>query len=84
MNILGSYLHRKGIARLLNSGGNNMNDHATAYVEVKGPRWAAAWLALLALHLNPLVRPDWSTVRITKAEHRGVMRWRFQYAYRRL
>lgn len=81
---IGDWLHVKGIARLLNTGGNNMNDHATAYVEARGPRAIAAWLALYALHANPLVRADWSTLRIAKAQHQGAMHWRFLYAFRRL
>lgn len=78
------WLHRKGIARLLNSGSNSMNDQGTAYVEARGPRTVAALLALYALHGDPLARPDWSTVRITKAQHPGFMHWRFLYAFRRI
>ena len=79
-----AWLHRRGIARVLNSSSESMSNRGGAYVEARGPQRAARRLALYALRRNPLCRPDWQTVRVVKTEQPGRMRWRFQFAYRRL
>jgi hypothetical protein len=79
-----AWLHRKGIARILNIGSNSMNDQGTAYIQGAGPRWLAERLAMYALRATPLIWPDWQTLRIARTEQRGRYLWRFQVAFRRL
>ena len=79
-----AWLHRKGIARMLNSGSNSMNDRGTAYIEARGPRRIAARLAMYALCHTVIATPDRQTIRITKTEQCARYHWRFQVAFRRL
>ena len=78
-----TWLHRKGVARVLNAG-TKPPDRGSAYIEACGPRWAAARLALYALRHTSLARPFWRTVRITGTEQHGRFRWRFQVTYRQM
>jgi hypothetical protein len=79
-----AWLHRKGIARLLNSGSSS-EGQGSAYIEARGPRRFARHLAMYALRHNPVAcPPDWQTVRIARTRQPGRLRWRFLFAYRRL
>ena len=76
-------LHRKGIARLLNSRSESLSDRGGAYVETRGPRWLARHLAIWVVR-NSGTRADWTTIRITSTAQQGRWHWRFHLAYRRI
>lgn len=82
--ILRNWLHRKGIARLINSGSNSMNDQGTAFIQARGPRWLAVRLARHVLRASAYCRPDLQTIRVTDAQQPERFTWRFQFAFRRL
>ena len=77
-------LHRKGIARMLNSSSQSWTDQGGAYIEARGPRRIATRLAMYALRHTALCRPDWQTVRIVKTQQPGRFHWRFNVTFRRL
>ena len=78
-----AWLHRRGIARLLNSG-SSLEGQGSSYIEALGPRRLAVHLAMYALRHNPVAcPPDWRTIRIVKTQQRGRLCWRFLFAYRR-
>ena len=52
MKRLHAWAHRKGIARILNSGDRS------ALVEVRGPSWAVEWLACWTVRHYPYMTVD--------------------------
>jgi hypothetical protein len=78
------WLHRKGIARMLNSASNS-DSRCSAYIEARGPRWLAIRLAMYALRRSRVaMKPDWRTVRLSKEQQPDRWDWRFLITYRRL
>lgn len=77
------WAHRRGIARVLNTGSNNRNRRGTAYVETRGPRWAGERLWRYALRHSSTGRPDWLTVRVTEVQRPGRWTYRWHIAYER-
>lgn len=77
-------LHRRGIARVLNTGSNNWSRRGTAYIQTRGPRWAGRRLWRYALRHSPTGRPDWLTVRVTQVQRPGRWTYRWHIAYERL
>lgn len=80
---LHAWLHRKGIARVLGGGSNSLNDHGTAFVEARGPRWLALRLARYAMRHSVICSPDWRTVRVTGIRQPGRLHYRILFAFRR-
>ena len=79
-----AWLHRKGIARMLNSSSQSWTDQGGAYIEARGTRRIATRLAMYALRHTTIASPDWQTVRIIKTQQAGRFRWRFNITFRRL
>jgi hypothetical protein len=84
MTRLSNGLHRRGIARVLNTGSNNMNSRCTAYIETRGPRWVGESLARYALRKSPLCRVDLLTVRTSRVQQAARFKWRWSFQFRRL
>lgn len=78
------FVHRRGIARLLNAGGGLSGRH-TALVEVTAPtRRAASRIATWRLrHDGVVVRPVWDSVRVKAAIRHDRFRWRVRLSYDR-
>lgn len=79
-----NWLHRKGIARVVNSSSNNMTPDGRALIEARGPRPVARWFARYALRRTGYIHPDWLTVRIIRTRCRGWWHYDFEFAYRRI
>lgn len=75
---LHGWLHRRGIARILNSGADQ------AFVEARGPRWLARRLAVYAVTRSSIMTVDRDSVRTGRMLHSGTWSYRTTVRYRRL
>ena len=78
------WLHRHGIARVLNTASSSAHDRGTAYVQAAGPCWLARVLAGYAVRHSPSARLDWASLAVRDTEHTGRWQWRVRFGYRRI
>lgn len=78
------FVHRKGIARTVNSGGGPFGRHA-ALVEVIAPmRRAAGSLAAWRIrHDGLVIIPAWDSIRVDRVARHSRFRWRVWLSYER-
>lgn len=57
MSKLHSWMHRKGIARVVNTESNSYNDKCSAMIDTRGPKWLGEFLWQYAL------RGSWKSTR---------------------
>lgn len=79
-----SFLHRHGIARVLNSSSASNHDMGRAMVEVFAFPWAAKEMAIFAVRHSPVIRCYWDTIHVRSMEQIGYFRYQLTLTYVRM
>jgi hypothetical protein len=81
---LGSWLHRKGISRTLNSTSRGWNRNVQTCIQTRGPRWLGERLWRFTLRYGSTFLADRDTARVVKVERAGRWTYRWTIAFQRI